>query len=126
MDELRDIPGYEGLYGVTRDGRVFSHPRKHPPGIRGRVHSGIWLSTTLTWKGYLKVGLLRGGIRSHIAVHRLVALAWLPPVNGATQVNHKNGVKTDNRAQNLEWCTPKQNIAHSIATGLRLNRSSPQ
>lgn len=50
-------------------------------------------------------------------VHRLVATHFVPRVDGKTIVNHKDGNKLNNRADNLEWCTQAENIAHSIANG---------
>lgn len=51
--------------------------------------------------------------------HRVVAIAWIPKIEGKDFVNHKNGIKTDNRIENLEWCTHEENIRHSVTTGLR-------
>ncbi len=66
--------------------------------------------------GYLRVNLHR---RQH-AVHRLVAQAWLPPPEeDKTEVNHKDGNKENNRAENLEWVTPAENARHARVTGLR-------
>lgn len=65
--------------------------------------------------GYLQVHLRNAAAdkRSKMAnVHRLVADAFVPNPARYSQINHKNGNKQDNRAENLEWCTPKQNIAH--------------
>lgn len=58
---------------------------------------------------YLYVGLYKDGRRKMCKVHRLVAQAFIENHNNLEQVNHKNEIKTDNRSENLEWCTPKQN-----------------
>ncbi|WP_427183567.1 HNH endonuclease [Bordetella bronchialis] len=118
---VRPIPGYEGLYSVTEEGRVWSEVRSVPHKYsRMILVGGKWLTPARRRDGYLYVPLLRNAVQKFAPVHRLVALAWLPPAaEDAKWINHKNGTKTDNRAINLEWCTPSQNIVHAYRTGLR-------
>lgn len=103
--DLRPIPGFEGHYSVTRDGRVWSHK-----------WSGLLLKPMKNATGYLFVSLSMGGKPRHFLVHRLVALAWIPNSSPLTlvQVNHLNGIKTDNNDTNLEWCTGQHNVLHSF------------
>jgi hypothetical protein len=69
--------------------------------------------------GYPCVGIRdEEGVRHYFSVHRLVAEAFLAPVEGKTLVNHKNGIKTDNRVENLEWCDYTENMRHAFANGL--------
>lgn len=63
---------------------------------------------------YLAVSLYYDGKQVDVEVHRLVAAMFLPPVEGKTYVNHKDGDGTNNHADNLEWCTQKENAAHSV------------
>lgn len=105
---LRDIPGYEGVYAVTKAGRVWSHRNR------------LWLRPQANTHGYFTVNLRRPGHRKQAPIHRLVALAWVPNPHRLPAVNHINGSKPDNRARNLEWCTLGDNVRHAFRTGLAL------
>lgn len=69
--------------------------------------------------GYIRVDLYKNKCAHWVCVHRLVADAFLQNKNKLPQVNHKNGIKSDNRATNLEWVTRSDNIIHAYKTGLR-------
>ena len=94
------VPGYEGLYEVSHLGRVFS------------VRRGKLRRLNDTGRGYLQVMLSKDGHRAHVLVHRLVAEVFIPNPENKPQVNHINGDKNDNRAENLEWCTMGENLRH--------------
>lgn len=103
---MKDIKGYEGIYAVTKDGKVWSHVKK------------IFRKEYFIGHGYKAISLKVGGVCKHILVHREVAIAFIPNPNNLPQVNHKNGIKTDNRAENLEWVTCFENLSHGRKNGL--------
>ena len=78
------------------------------------------LQPSVNPNGYLKVGLANGdGTKEQHLVHILVARHYLPNPYNHPQVNHKDGIKSNNVVGNLEWCTPTENIIHALRTGLR-------
>lgn len=117
-EEWRDISGYEGYYQVSSLGRVRSCDRiiKHPRG--DRMAKGRILKTNLDCYGYPRLSLCKDGKQTTRAIHPLVAEVFLGDRLDGYEVNHKNGVKDDNRVENLEWCTHLENMRHAVETGL--------
>ena len=112
----KDVEGYEGIYQVSNFGRIKSIGRKNCSNVclKDKI-----LNPTLEYKnGYKRVCLCVNKTENKKRVHILVAKAFIPNHNNYPIVNHKNGIKTDNRVENLEWCTYKQNAQHAIQTGL--------
>lgn len=108
----KDVKNYEGLYFVNDLGDIFSYPKKTRKEIRK-------LKVQLTNSGYYIVDLCKNGkVKKHL-IHRLIASSFLENNDNKKQVNHINGIKTDNSLSNLEWCTASENQKHSIKTGLR-------
>ena len=103
---------------VSSTGDVFSldHLNKKRDG-RIDNRKGHKLKTVLR-KGYPAITISHNNIRKTYAVHRLVAMAFLPNPLKKQTVNHKNGIKTDNRVENLEWATHKENCTHREKNGL--------
>ncbi len=104
----KDIPGYEGLYAVSRDGRVWTYRSKRYIKL-GRFR-------------YQKVVLYKNGKGVFKSTHRLVAEAFIPNPKGLPEVNHKNGNGSDNRVENLEWISHRDNIQHSVDVLGKLRR----
>jgi len=111
-----NIKGYEGLYRVSNTGEVRS---------LGAGNSNNSIKRSLkeqrTKKGYFQVALCKDGGRKFFRIATLVAEAFVPNPYRKKTVNHKNGIKTDNRAVNLEWCTNLENMRHAYRTGIRKN-----
>ena len=114
MEEWRSIPGYEGLYEVSNLGRVRSLDRyvKYSNG-NIHLHKGKVLSLGKNTDGYLKVHLKCNTKCKTITVHRLVALTFIPNPDNLPCVNHKDEDKTNNRVENLEWCTQQYNLNYN-------------
>jgi hypothetical protein len=120
MEIWKDIKGYEGYYQVSNAGRVKSLPRRLER--RGRWHMNIReriLKPAINRKGYERIRLCVQMQERDFSVHRLVAEAFLPNPESKPEVNHINCNKADNRVDNLEWATTKENVTHAIANNLR-------
>lgn len=115
----RDIEGFEGHYQVSNLGRVRSLDRIITDTTSGysrsRVFKGSILNPIIRKNGYCSVVL---SDRKSYLIHRLVLLSFIGKDNSKVFVNHKNGIKEDNRLVNLEWATRKQNMNHAFNTGL--------
>jgi hypothetical protein len=117
VEEWKAIPGFEGLYEVSNAGNVRSFSQAKRGGLLALIPNEF---------GYLTVSVWKDGKQKNCRVHRLVAEAFLVKPYGKDVVNHKDGNVTNNKVDNLEWCTQAENLAHAIKTGLRktINLSS--
>jgi predicted XRE-type DNA-binding protein len=109
----KPIPEYEGLYSVSNFGRVKKHGKSLFPNFGNKIMKQNFS------REYLVVGLSGyDGKRKTFRVHRLVAMTFHPKLNAfLVEVNHKNSIKTDNRAENLEWVTHQSNSQKMFIDG---------
>ncbi len=110
MEIWKDLSEYESLYKVSNLGRVKSLPRK---GTRGGI-----LLLDKTRNKYLCVQLHKNGKQKNTMIHRLVAEVFLDNKDNKPYINHKDCDKFNNKVENLEWCTHRENIIHSILNGI--------
>lgn len=121
MTEIwKDILGYEGLYQVSSTGRVKSVEKVDLLGHKRKEH----IMSLSHNRGYLNVNLFdKEGIRKTFRVHRLVAIAFIQNPNNKPEVNHINGIPSDNAVHNLEWVTSSENQKHAVQNNLQLYKS---
>lgn len=116
MQEIwKDVVGHEGFYQVSNIGRVKSLPRT----VNNKFYEGKILSTkNNNAKQYEKTSLHNNGKTKYYKVHQLVARAFIPNPENKREVNHIDGNKHNNKVENLEWVTSKENKEHNHTLGL--------
>ena len=94
---MKDIVGYEGLYGIEEDGRVWSYG------------SNRYLKATVSNHEYLRIGLKKDNINKQYLIHKLIAIAYIPNPDNKPFIDHINRIRTDNKINNLRWVTSSEN-----------------
>jgi hypothetical protein len=125
LEVFKPVMGYKNYYEISNKGTIKSLPRRGRVGLR--IYGGSIMKPELEKDGYHKVMLqttTHG--RKRFFVHRLVAEAFLPNVKKLSSVNHKDGNKTNNCVENLEWISVRDNNRHAFSTGLnKYNNALP-
>lgn len=129
MKEIwKDIKETEGYYQISNYGRVKSVSRFHKTKDTGYYSKEKILKPSMDTRGYLQVQIRKpegfntsNGYKTK-RIHQMVAEAFIPNPNNYPVINHKDGVKSNNYVENLEWCSQKYNIQHAFKNGL--NKSS--
>ena len=111
MENWKPIKGYEGIYEVSDLGRVRSLDRQVDNGHGStRIAKGRIMKPHKHYNGYCSIGLSNDAIVTHVLIHRLVALAFVSGYHEGMEVNHIDENKQNNRADNLEWISRKENL----------------
>ena len=117
--KTKPVKGYEGIYSITANGRIYSEPRMVRRGKTEVFLEGSWCKVRKPGKdGYRRFRSSVDGDHVDFLVHRMVAEAWIPNPKKLPQINHKDCNKLNNHYSNLEWCDGKHNIAHGVKNAL--------
>jgi hypothetical protein len=119
----KDIQGYEGLYQISNLGNVKSLSREWKVGYGGIGRNKTKILTPRldrSKKGryYLRIKISKNGKEKIFLIHRLIAEAFIPNLKNKPQINHIDGDTLNNSINNLEWCTPSENMKHAFKIGL--------
>lgn len=117
IEEWRDIKNYEALYQISSLGNVRSLNYN-------RTNEMKYLKKSTDNNGYDRVFLYKKGEKHLKLIHRLVATNFIKVIVGKEFVNHINGIKNDNRIENLEWCTRSENQIHAYKIGLQITNKN--
>lgn len=115
VEEWKDVVSYEGLYAISSFGRVKSYAKQ-----KGSVtKKETILKQKITNTGYCEIKLCKCNRLKCFRVHRLVGIHFIVNPFNKPQINHKKGVKTDNRFHQIEWSTSSENLFHAFKNGLQ-------
>jgi hypothetical protein len=121
----RPVPNYENAYEISTSGKLRSIERDIRIGYKTRKISAKMIKSRINNWGYEEVKLSKNGLMTTTCIHILVAKAFILNAANKPEVNHKNGIKTDNSLQNLEWVTHAENMQHAYQYGLIKAKTKP-
>lgn len=111
MNKLKEIKGFEGLYGATIGGEIYKLKE-------GKPYRRIGIPRTNGSHNYTKTSLYKDGKKYDVMVHKVIAETFIPNPQNLPCVNHKDGNKHNNSVENLEWVTYSENSKHAVDNGL--------
>lgn len=112
----KDVEKYEHLYAISTLGRLLRKSYTYLSPFSGEKVVSSSIITGAKKEGYFQALLCKLGLCKFFMVHRLVGDAFIPNPENKPFINHKNSIRNDNRVENLEWCTPKENSIHAHST----------
>lgn len=122
---MKDMPGYEGKYAITEDGRIWAYPNRYN-GYKGHWKKQYMRNKHIRSDGSIaRYSFVSLGRKTHM-IHRLVAKTYLDTCSDKCQINHKDGDGTNNHISNLEWCNNYENFTHAKRIGLWSSTSGLQ
>lgn len=122
MEHWKDIRGYEGTYQVSDAGRIKSIGRVKYCGknvVNGAYYKEKILKGNPGRFGYLRVNLWKNNRCKMHKIHQIVAKHFIPNTNNLSDINHKDGIKSNNAVSNLEWMNRSDNLKHAYRLGLK-------
>lgn len=126
----KDIIGYEGFYQVSNLGRIktLDRVKEFPNGVKHIIRREAIMKLKTTNFGYITVSLYNHSAKKskNYFAHKLVLIMFSTNPENKLEGNHKNGIKSDNTLENLEWCTRAENNRHAIETGLLVARKGSE
>lgn len=117
----KDVVGFEGLYQVSNLGRIYIMDKRLFGCTGYRLVKGKIAKLQIDKKGYFMKMFTGINGKKNMFIHRAVAMAFIPNPENKPAVNHLNGIRTDNRVDNIEWCTYSENNLHAFRVSKRTN-----
>lgn len=122
LSKLKEIIDYEGLYSITKNGKIWRHKKiiqgGNQHGSFDLEYGGHWMSVWINGSGYKAVKFCKNGNEMNHLVHRLLGKTFIDNPYNKLEINHKDGNKLNNSLDNIEWVTHQENSIHAYKLGL--------